>query len=533
MRRILGILIAALMLFSVTACNDAAKTTLKTEGGKKISSDAESHETEGWINSVISDPNFSLPQSGSEGGGESSKESSSDTGSEPSASKSPTPSENTGWGESSDNGSSDNSASSNNSSSSVPLGSNSSSSTSLGNNSSSSKPNVSSNPSSSQNTSSGESGGSEYPSGTVWSGNRASGFSGGNGSSSNPYIIRSGEELALLAYNVNSGNSYAGKVFMLGADIDLGGREWTPIGTPAKPFEGVFIGCDKTVRNLSITKLQVYCRESDGVYFTYAGLFGYCKDVEIDSLTLDGVKINISASRYYDYVRVGGLVGIIEMKTEATLRDIRIKNMKTEITLANSHLCHGGAVGFVSTKEGAIFTAERIEADVFLRDKANDYVSYIGGIFGYLSNNGSSMISDFACYATLYWSTADDGDNYGGAFGAINNHKGAVKLTNGFSSLKLKEKNNVESYPKSKAGAILGMYYADKDVKETNIFKNLFGHITFTISSYDPSVALYGSYINPDSLTEINCAGSSTLPENHGFKSSVWNLSDPSHPILR
>ncbi len=74
--------------------------------------------------------------------------------------------------------------------------------------------------------------------------------------------ITTGAELAALAADVNSGNSYEGKTIKLGADINLNDVAWTPIGTSACPFKGTFIGTGYTISNL-------YAVGKDGV-----GLFG-------------------------------------------------------------------------------------------------------------------------------------------------------------------------------------------------------------------------------------------------------------------
>ena len=66
----------------------------------------------------------------------------------------------------------------------------------------------------------------------------------GSGTSSNPYYIRSAQELAFVAYAVNNGltNSddilYSEAYYQIVADISLSGRFWEPIGVPESPFNG-------------------------------------------------------------------------------------------------------------------------------------------------------------------------------------------------------------------------------------------------------------------------------------------------------
>ena len=42
--------------------------------------------------------------------------------------------------------------------------------------------------------------------------------------------------------------------YALDADIDLGGRDWTPLGSDGTPFCGVLDGCGHTISNFRITK---------------------------------------------------------------------------------------------------------------------------------------------------------------------------------------------------------------------------------------------------------------------------------------
>ena len=117
-------------------------------------------------------------------------------------------------------------------------------------------------------------------------------------SSEKAYIITSPDGLQLLASEVNGGNKFAGKYFVLGSDIDMSSvSNFTPIGNTAQNyFSGNFNGADHTIRHLTIT-------QTSG---PLVGLFGYLSGVNpypvVSNLTLDGA--NISAGDY-----VGGIVG--------------------------------------------------------------------------------------------------------------------------------------------------------------------------------------------------------------------------------
>ena len=100
-----------------------------------------------------------------------------------------------------------------------------------------------------------------------WIDSAATEFAGGDGSESTPWEISNGAELAYLAHQVNSENNpynASGVFFKLTADIDLGGKEWTPIGTSSNSFKGKFSGDGHKIKNLTINSESFHI-----------GLFGF------------------------------------------------------------------------------------------------------------------------------------------------------------------------------------------------------------------------------------------------------------------
>ncbi len=111
--------------------------------------------------------------------------------------------------------------------------------------------------------------------------------------SSDKFTISTAAELAGLAELVNNGTNFSGKTITLNANIDLGGKEWTPIGTSGKPFSGTFEGSGKTISNLKI----------DNPELTNAGLFGVLTSPGvIQKVTIHNASINANAS-------AGALIG--------------------------------------------------------------------------------------------------------------------------------------------------------------------------------------------------------------------------------
>lgn len=96
----------------------------------------------------------------------------------------------------------------------------------------------------------------------AWDGSVAASFSGGSGTDDDPWKISNGSELAYLASLVNSnGSATYNQYYILTADIDLGGREWTGIGNQndaGKAFKGKFDGNGKVITGFAINEEREY-----------------------------------------------------------------------------------------------------------------------------------------------------------------------------------------------------------------------------------------------------------------------------------
>ena len=69
----------------------------------------------------------------------------------------------------------------------------------------------------------------------------------GDGSVANPYQISTAEQLSIVNYDLQSN-------YKLIKDIDLDGKEWTPIGISSVPFSGTFDGNGYKINNLKLDK---------------------------------------------------------------------------------------------------------------------------------------------------------------------------------------------------------------------------------------------------------------------------------------
>lgn len=120
----------------------------------------------------------------------------------------------------------------------------------------------------------------------TWDGTAVA-FTQGSGTKEDPWRIENAEQLAYLAQQVNNGTDYERAHFLLVSDLDLSGKEWTPIGTDGNPFWGGFDGGGHTITGMTIT----------GKEASYVGLFGECHNFTtassyIKSVTVKGANIS-------------------------------------------------------------------------------------------------------------------------------------------------------------------------------------------------------------------------------------------------
>lgn len=199
--------------------------------------------------------------------------------------------------------------------------------------------------------------------------------------------IATPEELAGLAKLVNEGNDFSGKTITLTGDIDLTGKEWTPIGANKKPFSGTFDGGGRTIRDLVI-----HAPADNNV-----GLFGYTSRGEVKHFTLHNADVT-------GYLEVGAVSG-----TPYTARytDISV----TGLIRVEGFSYVGGALGKnayanvtnvdVTGDTGSYVAADSVEDGIAYR-------TYVGGLIGF-TGEGSKTISDCDVAIDVTGSTCDIG----------------------------------------------------------------------------------------------------------------------------
>ncbi len=152
----------------------------------------------------------------------------------------------------------------------------------------------------------------------VWDGSIAESFAGGKGTKDDPYQIATGSQLAYFAKRVNAeeyGEKYADTYFELTEDIDLGGKEWTPVGETVADlimggheyfvFSGNFDGNGYIIKNLTIgTETSPYSGDVCGLFGATSGTI---EDVVLENVCINYVGGNHSSG--YGFRMGGALVG--------------------------------------------------------------------------------------------------------------------------------------------------------------------------------------------------------------------------------
>jgi hypothetical protein len=164
-----------------------------------------------------------------------------------------------------------------------------------------------------------------------------------------PVVISTVERLIEIAANINNEPTeglrpYAKGAYKLGADLNLSGVDWTPIGSAAAPFSGQFDGDGHRITGLTVDDQPA------------AGFFGVLDGATVENLLLPGCRVTgtstagavageaknavirdcAASGRIAVADQAGGLVGLAE---DATLKRLSFTGRVTGNTAA------GGLVG--------------------------------------------------------------------------------------------------------------------------------------------------------------------------------------------
>lgn len=191
----------------------------------------------------------------------------------------------------------------------------------------------------------------------IWDGTIANGIRFGNGTESNPYLISTADELAYLASQVNSGNTYEGTYFQLTSNINLNQTEWTPIGSTNNSFKGIFDGAGHYISNLmiTITSLPRNAIESYGLFGSIGNSNNstIIKNLELRSpmiiIDSNGTTSNTTTAKGW---HIGSIVG--SMYNNSVVQNTIITGMSISggdnltIRTNSTQLAIGGIAGYAT-----------------------------------------------------------------------------------------------------------------------------------------------------------------------------------------
>ena len=182
---------------------------------------------------------------------------------------------------------------------------------------------------------------------------------------------------------------------ILADDIDLNNEQWTPIGTPEKPFSGTLNGMNHTIKNLSIIESEA--KEGKA----YIGLFGYAKDATIKDVTFENVNINIPCLDIdHSQGHIGAVAGSLE--GTSTIENVTVKgDIKVEATVSANGASRVAVVAGGNSYGNVTMKNVHVIANVGSYLKANNNTGALAGqlqgknIFENCSSNIDVTVTKF------------------------------------------------------------------------------------------------------------------------------------------
>lgn len=194
----------------------------------------------------------------------------------------------------------------------------------------------------------------------------------GSGTTADPYQIGNADQLMWFAAKVNGSTkkSTSNLCAKLTSDIDLAGKEWTPIGccnsnSDCVYYGGTFDGAGHTVSGLTINNAK-----------KYQALFGYVKGGTIQDLTVKGSVSSSATSSPY-------AAGIVSYGNPVT-----IKNCTNEVDVTAS------AKGYAAGVCAYLGTGSKMESCAN-KGSVSGYGDYVGGVAGTVTGSTTTITGCF------------------------------------------------------------------------------------------------------------------------------------------
>ena len=338
----------------------------------------------------------------------------------------------------------------------------------------------------------------------VWNGSVATSFESGSGTESNPYVIKTGAQLAYLAQSTNSGNTYSGKYFVLENDINLSGREWTPIGKGSDTsgsdystlsFSGVFDGNHHTISNLKI----------NNTVLKRAGLFGALNNATVKSLGITEADIKISQNNIIS----GGVIGGTLSNTTVSECFASGAVYVVDNDNTNSHCANAGMIA--GRTDGTINITNCFAVGNVYGTMPYTWNAYVGGLFG-AHNTGAFEMKN--CYFNGQVKSSGASSSYAGGLVGIPGSNN-TKISN--------------SFVVGEVIAETGSLYAGNIISKWSSY-------AYDVTNCYYNISISGQSENNGTYTTLsNLKSQSWIASNLGWNfNTVWEFGTKSdYPVLR
>ena len=265
-----------------------------------------------------------------------------------------------------------------------------------------------------------------------WNGSKvATSYNSGSGTEEDPYVIFDGSQLKYFINQINAGETYQGKYFVIGSNINMGGYT-IPVISPTEEtaFAGVLDGNGFTITNFKVSATG-----------SVNGLFGYLKGilkglgissytfsatVDSSSITYTGVFVgHVMEGATVDSCSVSGTATITSTGSANAfasgfigLNEGTVSNCASDVatTVTGDYTIYVG--GFVAKNDGAITDSH---ASSNVSGTSNNFMAYVGGFVG--QNNGSIK----GAFASGNVTAKGSSESYSRNGGFVAENKGALE----------------------------------------------------------------------------------------------------------
>ena len=250
-------------------------------------------------------------------------------------------------------------------------------------------------------------------------------FDGGSGTESDPYQIKTANQLACFAKSINEGETYEGKFIKQTKHIKLNDKlneqaeagdlsnahVWTSAGyylsdtvSEIKTFSGTYDGDNKIISGIYITG------ESAPAGYTFKGFFGHTTNATLKNMILSDTYSSVRSATGvllgygYGNLTVDNIITYGTLKTDGwdnagliskcdgnSTGNISITNVENNINIDGINSYHSGIVDRITAAALITLRNDTNNGNIVLETG-----SFTGGIAGYIDNSNNLVIDNCA-----------------------------------------------------------------------------------------------------------------------------------------